>query len=251
MNKKVLNIIYWVFMGVITFTLISFSSRKQADRKCEKISIQVDKKYQKYFIDEEDVLSIMTEGNKKIIKGLSKQAINIKHLESQIKSNKFVDDARVSVDHTGNIEVKVKQNTPIARIFTPKRSFYIDQNGIELPLSSKYSARVPVIISQYENVDKKIDFFASKEGESYLFLLNYIRKDEFWSKQITELDINKVGELDFLMQVGKQKVEFGLPQNVDSKFFRLNVFAKKVQPTVGWNKYERISLKYKDQIVCE
>lgn len=251
MNKKIAHIIYWVLMGVITLTLISFSSKKQNERKCDKISITVDKQYQKYFIDEEDVLSIMTEEKRKIIKGLSKQAISIKHLESLIKENKFVKDARVSIDHTGNIEVKVSQNTPIARIFTKKRSFYIDQNGNELPLSSKYTARVPVIVSDYENVDKKIDFFASKEGETYLFLLNYIRKDDFWIKQISEVDIDKVGEIDFLMQVGKQKIEFGTPNRIENKFFRLNVLVKKILPSVGWNKYERVSLKYKDQIVCE
>jgi len=238
-------------MSVITLSLISFSSKKQKERKCDKITITVDKKYQKYFIDEDDVLSIMTENKKKIIKGLSKQAINIKHLESLIKENKFVNDAKVSIDHVGNIEVSVTQNTPTARIFTKSRSFYIDQNGTELPLSNKYSARVPVIVSKYENVDKKIDFFASKEGESYLFLLNYIRKDEFWSKQISEVDINKKGELDFLMQIGKQRIEFGAPESVESKFFRLNVLVRKVLPSVGWNKYERVSLKYKDQIVCE
>lgn len=251
MNKKILNIGYWVFMSIMTFALISFSSKKQKERKCDKISIKVDKQYQKYFIDEEDVLSIMTEEKRKIIKGLSKQAINIKYLETLIKENKFVKDARVSIDHVGNIEVKVNQNTPIARIFTKKQSFYIDQNGNQLPLSTKYTARVPVIVSEYENVDKKIDFFASKEGESYLFLLNYIRKDNFWIKQISEVDINKAGEIDFLMQVGKQKIEFGSPESIDSKFFRLNVLVKKVLPSVGWNKYDRVSLKYKDQIVCE
>lgn len=238
-------------MGVITLTLISFSTKKQKERKCDKISIKVDKQYQKYFIDEEDVLSIMTEDRKKIIKGLSKQAINVKYLETLIKENKFVKDAKVSIDHVGNIDVSVTQNTPTARIFAGKRSFYIDQNGTELPLSTKYAARVPVVVSKYDNVDKKIDFFASKEGESYLFLLNYIRKDEFWSKQISEVDIDVKGELNFLMQVGKQKIEFGNPVNIDNKFFRLNVLVKKVLPSVGWNKYERVSLKYKDQIVCE
>ena len=238
-------------MSIITLTLISFSSKKQKERKCDNISIDVEKEYQKYFIDREDVLSIMTEDKRKIIKGLSKEAVNIKHLESLIKENKFVDDARVSIDHIGNIEVKVTQNTPVARIFTKKRSFYIDQNGNELPLSRKYTARVPVIVSEYKNVDKKIDFFASKEGETYLFLLNYIRKDDFWVKQISEVDINKFGEIDFLMQVGKQKIEFGRPDGIDNKFFRLNVLVKKVLPSVGWNKYERVSLKYKGQIVCE
>lgn len=251
MNKRIAHTVYWVLMGVITLTLISFSSKKQRERKCDRISITVDKKYQKYFIDEEDVLSIMTEEKRKIIKGLSKQAINIKHLETLINENKFVKEARVSIDHIGNIEVKVVQNTPIARIFTKNKSFYIDQNGMQLPLSKKYTARVPVIVNEYENVDKKNDFFASKEGKSYLILLNYIRKDEFWSKQISELDVSASGEVDFLLQVGKQRIEFGNPEKIESKFFRLNVFMKKILPSVGWNRYKRVSLKYKDQIVCE
>ena len=238
-------------MSVITFTLISFSSKKQAERKCEKISISIDKKFQKYFIDEEDVQSIITEGNKKIIKGLNKEAINIKHLESLIKENKFVKDAKVSINHKGDVEVSVVQNMPIARIFNSKRSFYVDEQGFELPLSNKYSARVPLIISRYKELDKKNNFFASKEAKSYIFLLNYIRNDEFWSKQISEIEIDVDGNIYFLMQVGKQYIEFGYPEQVENKFFRLNVFVKKILPSVGWNAYEHVSLKYKDQIVCD
>lgn len=251
MNKQILHIVYWVAMAVVFITLISFSAKKQQERKCEKISIFVDKEFQKYFIDEEDVLAMMTEGNRKIIKGLSKQAINIRHLENLIVNDRFVSEARVSISHTGDIEVKVKQNTPIARVFTKNNSFYIDENGLPLPLSAKYTARVPVVVCKYENVDKKNDFFASKEGESYLFLLNYIRKDEFWVKQVSELDLDALGEVKIHMQVGKQIIEFGQPVKIEDKFFRLNVFMKKILPTVGWNRYSKVSLKYKDQIVCE
>lgn len=221
------------------------------DRKCEKIDRKVDKIYQQYFIDESDVLSIMTEGNRKIIKGTKRENIDLKKLEDLLQKNKFIKEAKVSINLEGDLDVEVTQNTPIARIYGGKESFYIDQEGNKLPLSPKYTARVPIIVSEYKNVDKKNNFFASKEGESYLILLNYIRKDDFWSKQISEIGINKIGELDFLMQVGKQKIEFGFPDEIDSKFFRLNVLVKKVLPSVGWSKYKRVSLKYKDQIVCE
>jgi len=251
MNKKILNSIYWVFMSVITLSLISFSSKKQAERKCEKITISIDKQLQKYFIDEDDINAIISEGNRKIIKGLSKEAINIKYLESLVEENKFVKNAEVSINHKGDIHIKVEQNIPAARIFTSDNSFYINESGKRLPLSSKYTARVPLVISELEEINKKIDFFTSEEGKSYIFLLNHIRADEFWSKQIAELHINKYGEVSFLMQLGKQKVEFGKPQLIEDKFFRLSVFVKKIMPSVGWNKYEKVSLRYKGQIVCE
>ena len=165
MNKKtIINIIYWSVMTVLFFTLVSFSSKMQSERICSKINRKVDKEFQRFFIDEDDVMSIISEGNKKVIKGLNKEAIDIEHLESLLKENQYVKDARVSINHEGTLDVYVEQNVPVARIFEKERTYYIDQNGNKLPLSSKYSARVPIILNSMPIVDKKNEFFASNKG---------------------------------------------------------------------------------------
>ena len=65
------------------------------------------------------------------------------------------------------------------------------------------------------------------------------------------MEINKTGEVEFIPQVTKQVVEFGLPEEIDQKFKKLKIFYKEVLPREGWNKYSRVNLKYNQQIIAE
>jgi len=82
-------------------------------------------------------------------------------------------------------------------------------------------------------------------------MINFITDDPFWKAQIAQIDIAENGELILYPQVTKQYVEFGTVENMETKFKRLKVFYKNILPQQGWNKYSRINLKYKDQIIAE
>jgi cell division protein FtsQ len=82
-------------------------------------------------------------------------------------------------------------------------------------------------------------------------LIEFITKDKFWNAQITELVVNAADDIQLYQQVGNQLIEFGDAQNIEDKFDRILVFYKEILPKKGWNTYARVSVKYKDQIVCE
>ena len=52
-------------------------------------------------------------------------------------------------------------------------------------------------------------------------------------------------------QVGGQLIEFGKPENLESKFKKLMIFYKEILPKHGWNAYERVNLEYEGQIIAE
>ena len=76
-------------------------------------------------------------------------------------------------------------------------------------------------------------------------------QDEFLNAQIAEIEINKNKQLILYPQVTKQYIEFGELSDIESKIEKLNIFYKDILPFKGWNTYERVSLKFKNQIVCE
>ena len=84
-----------------------------------------------------------------------------------------------------------------------------------------------------------------------LGLIHYINEHPFWKSQIAEMYVNKKGEVTFYTQISKQRVEFGKPENIEAKFKKLKIFYKEILPAKGWNNYEKVSLKYNNQIVCE
>ncbi len=82
-------------------------------------------------------------------------------------------------------------------------------------------------------------------------LFNYVEQDEFWKAQISQMNIDKNGNINMSTQVSKQIVEFGKPVDIEEKFRKLKIFYKDILPTKGWNSYNRVSIKFKNQIVCE
>ena len=151
----------------------------------------------------------------------------------------------------GNIQVKVKQNRPIARILRQEEDVYIDAEGNTLPLSERYTARVIPITRS--GIFKPLDnnFFQDSTGKAYLSLLLYIEHNEFWKAQLAQMHIDGKGAVTFLPQVGEHSIEFGKPDHMEAKFKKLMVFYKEVLPVMGWDKYKRVNVAFEDQIICE
>lgn len=243
----------YVILGLIMFTaLIGFIEKKHEARICKRIVININNEFENYFVDQTDVQRIMEGTRRSSLIGEKFSLIDLKYLEEKIETNKFVKDAQVFNDLKGNMIVNIDQMRPLARIIN---SFgggnYISTESTILPLSSKFASRVIVISGPFTS--KLTDSFLQKEkqGTDLIHLLNYMEKDEFLKAQIAQLDIDSEGEIVMFPQIGKQFIEFGTAENFEMKFRKLKAFYKEILPVKGWGTYEKISLKYQNQIVCE
>jgi cell division protein FtsQ len=82
-------------------------------------------------------------------------------------------------------------------------------------------------------------------------MLEYIRDDRFWSAQVAQLDLAASGKITIYPQVTGQRVEFGRPENIDTKFRKLMVFYREILPQRGWTRYQRVNLEYEGQVIAE
>ncbi len=249
--NKIKKHLYWIIWIGFFLVLVSFASRKQKQRICGDVHIQIENQLENYFVEKKDVKRLMTNGNSIRLRGLNKEAIDLKELEGKIKQNKFVLKTVVSQALNGDIFVQVKENKPIGRLFVKNKSYYVDKNGEDLPLSINYTARVIVMRANAFRDADTVGFFAKKEGKPYVDLMNYISGNSFWKKQISEIEIDKKGRIILWPLVGKQEIRFGHPEDIEVKFQKLDVFFKKILPHVGWNKYKIVNLEFNNQIVCE
>lgn len=250
-NRKVKALLFVVFCLTGFIFLAGFSKARQEGKICKKVNIIIDNEYNNYFLSASEVTALLTKNGTQPLTGRKKEEIDLKRLEMRIKSHKFVKQAEVSRDLEGNINVTIQQNRPIARLLSSKKDVYLDEEGNQLPLSGLYTAHVlPVTVSAATTAGEG-SFFKDSVGTAYLSLLQYIEKDPFWSAQLAHMDIDPKGKVSFLTQVGDQRIEFGKPVQVEEKFKRLFIFYKEVMPVVGWEKYSRLNIEYKDQIICE
>ncbi len=244
MNKE--HILTYILCALTVVVAIGFAFT--SDEHMNSLQIDILKTEELNFITEEEVTDLLRGEENELSLPVSKWDMN--EMERRVEANPFVADAQVYRDVKGNVLVKVSQRKPIARIYHQReKDSYIDFEGNILPTAARYTARVPLI--EIEGLDWKENLKESHYGEDLLEFLQFIENDEFWRAQIAHIYVMSDGQIEMIPQVTKQKIEFGMPEDIDKKFEKLMLFYKKILPAKGWNIYTNVNLKFKDQIICE
>jgi cell division protein FtsQ len=231
--------------------LIAFSERKQGGAVCKDIVVELDNLSENHFLDEADVLHLV-EGSGEPVKGVGINRIKLKEIEKKLKYDKHILDAELFGDLKGNLIVNVELRRPIARIVqNDAPDAYIAEDGVIMPVSEKYTARVVLISGAVKPLLESEDLNRTEEGIQLMAMIEFINADPFWKAQVAQLDIQKNGKVIIYPQVTGQLVEFGKPENLEVKFKKLMVFYKEILPTRGWTRYERVNLEYEGQVVAE
>lgn len=236
----------------VVFGLIAFSERKQGSVAVKDIVIKIENIANNQFIDESDIIDLM-QLNQENLKGAPLDRINLKQIETRIRKNRFVKDAELYSDLKGNLVVRATLRRPIARLVrNDGPDAYIAEDGTVMPVSDKFTARVVLISGSYikrlvtfENLNK------NEETKSLMTMLHMIREDDFWRAQIAQLDIDSKGQITVMPQVGGQIIEFGVANNLETKFKKMKIFYKQILPQRGWNVYKRVNIAYEGQIIAE
>jgi cell division protein FtsQ len=203
-----------------------------------------------YFVEEKEIEGIVASAFPDMRSGLQLSEVPLAALEERLLGHPFIKSAEASVGQNGIVKVSIKQHEPIARIARPiGADGYITKEGLIIPTSPTYTSRVLILEGDY--AEQLMNQGSVEAMPELLPLIQFITRDEFWNAQVTELEINTKDDIRIHQQVGKQVIEFGDALDFESKFKRIEVLYKEILPRKGWNAYERISVKFKNQIVCE
>lgn len=245
----------WIKIALFSFStlaIVALAEKRRSGKVCERILIDVDNRYENYFVTEHDVQTLITDAGADGVVGKRYMEMDLKELEQRVETNKYVRRAEVYRDVKGNLLVYAEQNRPLARLLRQDApDAYISDAGEILPVSDKYTARVMLISGMYTEKMIKHKISEDEKAGRIFKLIDFISRDEFWKSQIAGMDIDEDGDIVMFPQVGKQQIEFGKAENIAKKFAKLSVFYDQILPRKGWNYYNRVNLKYEDQIVCD
>lgn len=260
--KKILNIGIWVLLAIGLVVSLGFAGYEQSTMPCTGIGVKIDHEDENFFVDEADIQTLLLDRGDTLV-GQSLSSINYEELEQLIMKNPVIEDAEVYADLHGKLNVKVKQRTPLVRVFNNLgESFYIDEYGQLMPLSEKFTSRVIVangfIKDSYHNAyAANLNEVANVDSLSKTTLLDDIyliakrfENDEFWSAQIQQIYVDENQEIVLIPRVGNHKIVIGDRDNLERKLNKLMIFYKEGLNKTGWNQYSVINLKYKNQVVC-
>ena len=184
---------------------------------------------------------------------LSLQEIDIKRVEEVIEAQAFVASADAFVDDDLQLNIIVKQRVPLLRVIAESgQNYYLDEDGIRMPLSNNHTARVPVVTG---NVMLWSDTFMEEPDNQLRQLVDftrYLREDEFLSALIEQVYINNNGEWILAPKVGDQIIHLGRygVEVTSERMQRLKTFYREGLPYEGWRKYKSFDLRYNDQVVA-
>ncbi|WP_242091821.1 cell division protein FtsQ/DivIB [Aestuariivivens sediminicola] len=168
-----------------------------------------------------------------------KETLDLNQLERALNSNPMIKSAEVYVSVNGTLNVDVEQKTPIARV-TTNASYYIDDEGVFMPLSNNYSARVPLITGFVEKNNLNTIYKVAKK----------VNEDEFLKKNVIEIYQNYRMEIFFRLRRCDFLVKLGTEKSLDKKINNLKVFYKKKLKEHTLNSYSQINLQFDNQVVC-
>ncbi len=251
-NWKLIGIVsLWIIGLSATVVSLAFTEVRQQSVLCKKIEININREDENYFINKQDVLKILFSPGDSLI-GTPIHRIPVSLLERLLKLNKYVDDADVYIDIKGKLQVNIVQRKPMLRIMNEvQQSFYIDEKGGKMPLSTLYSANVLIangsITELYNGINDSIN---TPLVRSLFYLSNVIRADKFWNAQIEQIYIEPNQDIILIPRLGDHKIIFGDTSNANEKLENLLVFYQKALPKVGWQTYHTINVKFKGQLVC-
>ena len=250
-TKRIFGNVLWSLLGMGTVILLGAAISKKNNMRCRGIDITIRGVQNNFFIDKKEVQNIIEKINGGKAEGKGLRLLNLSQMETVLQKNEWIKKAELFFDNNEILRVDITEREPVARVFTKggALSFYIDTSLTILPLSDKFSARVPVFTNfpSDKNLLVKEDSALLKEIKN---ISNYILSDPFWMAQIDQIDITENRTFEMIPKVGNQIIAFGSGENYQQKFDNLLIFYKQVLTKVGWNKYSKINVQYKGQIVA-
>ena len=213
---------------------------KPADRVATGLELTIADSSSYRFIYNDEIHSLLKR-KKMYPVGKAEKDINIRQIEDEISKNPFVRNAECYLTAGGKVRIDINQRIPLIRVMSGNGDdYFVDNEGKIMPAGRK--AIHVAVATGY--IDRK---FAQTE----LFELGkFINEDPFWRSQVQQINITPKKEVEIVPRAGNHIIFIGKPTDIEEKFRKLRTFYSEALNHVGWNKYNRVSIEFSNQIIC-
>ncbi|GAA0873281.1 cell division protein FtsQ [Gangjinia marincola] len=224
-----------VLIGVTGF-LFGFANLRNEQRISDEIDINFTNG-NNLFVTEEVVNKMLIQ-NKADLENKVREPLVLNRLEQALDDHEMIKASDVYLSIDGKLGAILTQRQPIARVMD-RSAYYIDDEGLVMPLSNYHSARVVTISGINE-----------KEAKESFPLLKRIDEDPFLKKTITHITKRTHGGYIFSLRTLDMQVAFGALTDLDKKINNFKAFYKKAQKDDQLNTYALADLQFGNQVVC-
>ncbi len=247
--RKVLQMLITVVMTTCCIMAIVSASRIEGAQPLKGlpvVHISNDRRYQ--FIEQKHIMDLAVYDRSIDIVHTPVSKLDVRGMERAIMADPWVQNAQVYIDIGRVMHMYVTQRVPVVRLFgRDGNSCYMDSTLHIMPLSETYTYYTAVV-TNVPAMGNDSAGMAMKRQIAHV--VKTIRADSFWSAQVAHIVVDTLGEFELVPVLGEQKVRIGDTTDLRRKLTNLMAFYRNVLNRIGWDKYEVLDARFKDQVVA-
>ena len=240
-KKYLIILIDVVIAAYLVLAVTVFNRPDERATVCSEVKIDIEQGDGDGFLNPTEVKQLL---EKQRLYPLAQpmQFISTRQVEEALEKSPFVDEAQCYKTQSGHVCIQLRQRLPVLHVMAANgERYYLDNHGEILPATG---LSIDLIVATGD-INRK---YARKVLAP---LANHLRGNAFWQNQIEQLNVLNDGSLEMVPRVGDHIVYLGAPTDIDQKLDRLRKFYKYGLSHAGWNRYERISVEFGNQIICK
>lgn len=235
--KRYYNSIKIMVLLILVGFLFVFSSFRNSTRKVSEPVVKFLGE-ENLFVTHETVSKLLIV-NQETVTNKPKEIIDLNVLENALNSNPMIKEAQVYINVDGQLTAVINQKKPIARVVT-NASYYVDEDATYMPLSTNYSARVPLVTG----------FVEKNNLNNVAVVARKVQNDEFLKNNVVEIRQNENRSIDLKFRKDDFLIQLGSLEQLDKKINNLKAFYQKAMRDSTLNKYSVVNLRFDKQVIC-
>ena len=235
--KRYYNSIKIIVLLILVGFLFVFSSFRNSTRKVSEPVVKFMGE-ENLFVTHETVSKLLIV-NQESVTNKPKEIIDLNGLEDALNSNPMIKEAQVYINVDGQLTAVIIQKKPIARVAT-NASYYVDEDATHMPLSTNYSARVPLVTG----------FVEKNNLHNIAVVARKVQSDEFLKNNVVEISQNENKSIDLKFRKDDFVIQLGSLEQLEKKINNLKAFYQKAMRDSTLNKYSVVNLRFDKQVIC-
>lgn len=223
---------------LVTVFLFVFAKKRNNDRKITKKKVEF-VNTNNFYMDYEMVNKLLIENEWDTI-NLTNKTLNLEIVEKLFDKHPMVEESEVYKNIDGELQLVIKQKTPIARIFRGNETYYLCKDKSKMPISDINTERLIILTGKI--YDSQID--------SLYFLLNTIHKDKVLKENLISIEMGLDKNLKMRNRVYDYEINFGKLEDINQKLTNYKIFILKMSNSGVLEKYKKVNLRFSKQVIC-
>lgn len=225
------------YIAIASMWAIDYAEQQTLD----DIVINIDKNSPTKFVTKEGVIQKLGKTADKI-KHTPIAELNIEKLERQLSQDNSFENVECYITSDNKLQIYIVPMIPEIRVFSPDgKSYYINKDGKRIDTGNEFFMDVPVVTG---NFDQKLP------AKNILPVTRHIAADDYLKNLITMIEVKSATNILLYPCIKGQVINIGDTTELTKKFDNLTLFYRKVMNHKGWETYDTISVKFRNQIVA-